>query len=854
MSLPQIAGLDLQESIGSGSVGSVFRATGGAGRGCAVKVLNSMAVNRKGLEFTLQLLQAMPPHRGILQVLSFDLLHSPYHVTCPLVGSENSGRGWKTPTLEALCGKVPAEQAWSLIYEIADSLGYMHRYGIAHGNLTTQNILIESGEDTTTRLSDVGQGWVGGVHHIELRHHYLFLCPDQAANPAGFFQGQGFSWDVYSFGVVAYRLLTGQFPRGAAAWIQELNQQQAAAAKGLTYSINGDAILRAVQEQPQIEWPTPASSHWEERRRKVIETALELEGGTRWLDMRDVTREFETMEADFLLEEARAATDYERERQASRIAKLSAAWKLLTLVLIVCGGYAAFTQLNLNQARRQIGDIQTQNALEVSTRDQKIGDLSGQLTAAHESKKAVDANLQRSQAMVDQMLTQLLQLPTGNNLEVAFSRQQLQEAADYIRAALPALEKDPAMAPERARAYGNLGMIFHKQRNPPEAQQYLEKARTELLKLVAADNDPAHKALHHQWLGRYSLLLAGIASSRGDGNLAMNLLKEATENLDPGLQSAQTSRNARFEAAQAWFSYGVRCRMEGDAAGAAAAMSKVAAAIEMESSESQLLDEEMFLLARADLEKGMAQRDAGKWEDAIRTFIDAVDQMNILVSGSAPKNQEQALILAEAYTELADIIAQHLTPKEASEAYDEAGKVLIELIRLEPQWVEAKYLMARNYGAQAGLSRDEGRPGEALSQKKTAIEQIGEVVGTDPENPRYQFLKAKLKGELAEIMTDMGQAKAAVGIAEDAVKILSEMLSKQQAGHITAERKQWEIQLAVLHGISAQTLEATKQRDAAKAAFQRALDQWKKLSSADAANPSIQQGITWVQNRLDKLK
>lgn len=858
MSLPQIAGLELQESIGTGSVGTVYRATGSGGKPCAVKVLNSMAVNRKGLEFTLQSLQNMPPHRSILPVLGFDLLHSPYYVASPLVGSAVSesatGRGWKTPTLESVCGKLPPEQAWNYIYEIADALGCMHRYGIAHGNLTTLNILIAGDAEAGTRITDVGQGWVGGIHHIELRHHHLFLCPDQASNPAGFFQGYGPSWDVYSFGVVAYRLLTGQYPRGSEAWVAELGKQQAAVSKGLNYSINGETILRAVRAQPTVEWTTLPTSHWEERRRKVIETALEIEAGARWLDMRDVAREFEMMESDFLLEEARAATDYERERQAKRVAKLGNLWKLLAAALIICGTYATLTQLKLNGARGEIRDIQAQNFKEIATRDEKIAGLSAQLASSQEAKTAVDANLQRSQAMVDQMLTQLLQLPTGNNLEVAFSRDQLEEAVDYLKKGLPALERDPAMAPERARAYGNLGMIFLKQRHSVEAQQYLDKARHELHALLAGDRDPAHKALHHQWLGRYSLLLAGIASARGDGDGAMVLLKEATENLDPGLQSANTGRNVRFEAAQAWFSYGVRCRLEGNAAGAAEAMNKVAAALDSQAIGGQLLDEEMFLLARAELEKGLAQRDAGSFEEAIGTLISAVERMSLLVSGSAPKNQDQALILAEAYTELADVIAKHLTPKEAAEAYNEAGKVLIELIRLEPDWVEAKFLMARNYGALAGIARDEGKPGEALAQKKTAIEQIGEVVGADPENPRYQVLKARLKGELAEIMTDMGQAKAAVAIAEDAAATLAEALSKLPSKHIAAERKQWEIQLAVLYGVVAQTLEANKQPLLAKDKFVTARAQWLKLAELDKADQTVQQGLTWVENRLQKLK
>lgn len=858
MSLPQIAGLQLQETIGTGSVGTVFRATNGGGKACAVKVLNSMAVNRKGLEFTLQSLQNMPPHRGILPVLAFDLLHSPYYVAAPLLGNaapeSTGGRGWKTPTLESVCGKLPPEKAWNYIYEIADAMGYMHRYGVAHGNLTTLNLLIGSGEDASTRIADVGQGWVGGIHHIELRHHYLFLCPEQAANPAGFFQGQGPSWDVYSFGVVAFRLLTGQYPRGGEAWVQELSKQQTAAAKGLNYSINGEAILRAVRAQPQVEWPMAPTSHWEERRRKVIETALEIEAGARWMDMRDVAREFEVMESDFLLEEARAATDYEREKQAQKVAKLGNLWKVLAAALILCGTYAVLTQLRLNGAQDEIRKIQAHNFTEITTRDGRIAELSGLLASAQDAKKAVDANLQRSQAMVDQMLTQLLQLPTGNNLEVAFSRQQLEEAVDYLKKGLPALEKEPAMAPERARSYGNLGMIYLKQRRQVDARQFLDKARRELHVLLTKDKDPAHKALHQQWLGRYSLLLAGIASARGDGDAAMGLLKEATENLDPGLQSDTTSRNARFEAAQAWFSYGVRCRLEGNTTGAGEAMTKVASALDSQAIGGQLLDEEMFLLARAELEKGLAQRDAGTLEEAIGTLISAVERMSLLVSGSAPKNQDQALILAEAYTELADVIAKHLTPKEAAEAYNEAGKVLIELIRLEPEWVEAKYLMARNYGALAGLARDEGKPGEALAQKKTAIEQIGEVVGSDPENPRYQVLKAKLKGELAEIMTDMGQAKAAVSIAQDAANTLASVLGKLSSDHIAAERKQWEIQLAILYGIVGQTLEANKQTDQARQQFMQAQARWKKLAEVDKADAMIQQALTWVENRLQKLK
>ena len=68
MSLPDIAGHELQDLIGSGRCGAVYRAIS-AGKPCAVKVFSSMAINRKALAAAVDALQQMPPHRGVLPVL-----------------------------------------------------------------------------------------------------------------------------------------------------------------------------------------------------------------------------------------------------------------------------------------------------------------------------------------------------------------------------------------------------------------------------------------------------------------------------------------------------------------------------------------------------------------------------------------------------------------------------------------------------------------------------------------------------------------------------------------------------------------------------------------------------------------
>ncbi|MFZ4593123.1 MAG: protein kinase domain-containing protein [Verrucomicrobiaceae bacterium] len=858
MSLPETAGHELQDLIGGGSVGAVYRAISTSGKACAVKVFSSMSINRKGLSTTLRALQAMPAHRGVLPVLAFDLDHSPYFASTPLVGmmtKDAQGRKvWQSTTLENLCGRVTPDQAWRYIYELADGVAWMHKHGVAHGNLKTSSVLVTDDPEGATRIADAGQGWVGGIHHIELRDHFMYLCPEQMEQPEGFFGGFGASWDVYAFGVIAYRLLTGQFPRGGQAWTTESALQKQKVAQGLNYAVNSMSLMQAVKAQPRITWPSPAQTPWDERRRQIIERALDFDPLVRWKDVREIAREFEVLEADYLLEESRAQTALEKRRQSRKIASLNTLWMSLAAVLLLLSMYTAATLWRAKKAEGTIESNLAEAKAQTETRDAKIGEQAASLKVIADAKKGSDQNLQRAQTMVDQLITQLVQLPTGNNLEVAFSRQQLSDAAAYVQEGLPTLEKEAALAPERARAYGNLGMIYLKQRKSTEAAQFLDKARVELHALLARDPESPHASLYHQWLGRFSLLLANMRAARGDDETALTLLKEATANLDPGIEANPKDRNVRYEAAQAWFSYGARCRLEGSLEESNNAQTRASTALDEKVIGGSLMPEESFLLARVQLERGLSLRDSGKLDEAAAMLVTSVEQMANLVAGSAPRNQEQALVLAEAYTELADLVGRHFSSKEATDAHYEAIKVLLELIRLEPEWNEAKYLLARNYGQIAGLERDLGNSAEAVRKKQDAIELINEIVAEDVENRNYLYQQAKLRGELAELMGDGGKAKDALGIIKQAVESLQALIDKLPDGKHTSTRKEWEVQLATLHGVQGQILEFTKQRDAARKAFATAEKQWQHLASIDKDDEQVKNGLSWVQNRLQKLR
>lgn len=858
MSLPDIAGHELQDLIGSGTCGAVYRAIS-AGKPCAVKVFSSMAINRKALVSSVQALQDMPPHRGILPIQNFSFERSPYFCAMPLVGvmtkDSHGRRVWQTPTMESACHQgLPADQAWAYIYQLADALAWLHKHGVVHGNLRPCNVLLEDDAESSIRIADVAQGWVGGIHHLELTDHFVHLCPDQAEHAEGVFAGHGASWDVYSFGVLSYRLLTGTLPRGAKAWVEQVALAQKKAASGLAYGIDSHALLSAVRAQPKINWPAPPHSKWDERRRNIIERALDLNPGARWNDLREVVREFEVLESDYLLEEAREQTVQERKKQARRVRRLQLAGMTLLTGLILCGVWAFATLHRAQSAEKIAAEKDASIKAEIESRDSKIGALTGQRDTALRQKQTADANLQHSQKAVDQFLTQLLQTPSSNEMDVQFSNAQLNEALSFCLAGLAAVEGNPALAEERLRAYGNVGQIYFRMRDHGKAVTYLQKARDEAAALLKNGSAGPQASLYQQWFGRYSLLLSDIYHHRGERDASLILLKDATISLQEGLAANPKNRLARNECARAWMEYGRRTQENGDLNEAEKALMRVPNILDEKIIGGELLADEKFLLARAKFAEGLAQRDAGRVQDALTTLIDSVQAMGQLVLGSSPRNQEQALLLAEAYTELAELIGKTVGPKEAREAFNQAVPILLELNRLLPNWSEVKYLLARNYGGLALLERDAGKNTEAVKKKQDAIELLNEILAEEKDNLRYGVLLARSRGEYAELMSDLGRPTNALPIVKQAVETMETLLGKDPKARLTPERRQWEIQLAQMYGILGHTSQALAKKTDAKTAFLNAAQQWEKLAALTPGDEEIQQGLTWAKDRLAKLK
>ena len=199
-----VPGFTLQELLGQGGMGSVYRALDPAGRPVALKLLSCV-------DMTLGRVARFEREAELLA-----RLRDPSVVTVHAWGSTGVMCWLACELVEGRHADVAARQLdlagrVALIERLARAVGAAHAAGIVHRDLKPQNLLVDA--RGAVKVIDFGVATAGDVDRLTRTGQ--FLGTPQYAPPERLFGGQdpdAATGDVWSLGALAYELLGGAPP------------------------------------------------------------------------------------------------------------------------------------------------------------------------------------------------------------------------------------------------------------------------------------------------------------------------------------------------------------------------------------------------------------------------------------------------------------------------------------------------------------------------------------------------------------------------------------------------------------------------------------------------------------------
>jgi tetratricopeptide (TPR) repeat protein len=205
MELKSIAGYTIEQALGEGGMGVVYRAIDPTlDRRLALKVIRRSA------------LSAAAKERFLREARAASRINHPNIVTVYAAGEEDGypylamefieGR-----TLRAIIdeGPIPWEKATEWACDLLDALTRLHQQGIVHRDLKPENIMVTT--QGTVKLMDFGIAHVSQSETLTQEGAAVgtvnYMSPEQAAGKKADARS-----DLFSVGTVLYQMLTGEHP------------------------------------------------------------------------------------------------------------------------------------------------------------------------------------------------------------------------------------------------------------------------------------------------------------------------------------------------------------------------------------------------------------------------------------------------------------------------------------------------------------------------------------------------------------------------------------------------------------------------------------------------------------------
>tara|TARA_R110002096_G_scaffold435701_2_gene662189 strand:+ start:7837 stop:10407 length:2571 start_codon:yes stop_codon:yes gene_type:complete len=856
MNLPHIPGYEFEELIGEGGCGAVYRCRHQEGDYRAVKILNGLAINAGLLSHSLTTTAGLD-HPGLVPIYTYNLSQAPYFYTTHYFGVD--GRG-APATMEALMGKLRPDKAWRLIEQLIDALAFLHKNDLVHTSVKPSNIFIEQDDEGIgfrLKLSDFGQGLVGGLHYYEMGRSGFYASPEQLAN-GDFSHGKGKRWDVYSFGVVAFQLLTGQLPRLGDRYRKYLSDQRKRNRNNpnsVFQQENPAEVVEDLQKEPVVTWPTKPKNEYEARLRDVVDRCLDLEPTNRPVDLREVARTFENIRHEADLQSVKDQHKAQIRGKTIKIRTLlgTTGIFLLSSMLLLVGaiiGFAKFgveaTKVLQEDARRRAelakqksayeGIIANEKSMRIEAEETKVTEVS----AAEAKMRDARGMLTFSHANADRFFDMIL-LAKDVDFEdfQPVRRERMKEALVYFEDFRRKYANDPGFKSEVARAHQFVGEIKKSQGRLSEAIQDLVLARNAFDALEVSTSEKA------RLIGETALIERSIAEMellRGNADGAEVALDRSSERFRKQIShSGGENERASFELVQNRLISTEIKREREDFGGALRELGIIADSLVDLRAKNPNSDDYKYLLGKAFCDIGYLLRKDKKKPDAARQMYQNAKEFFAQLVVSNDQIEDYQYYLAVCLNQEGEITQDKSKVLGALE-------LLNRIVSLNPNDHRYRFELAYNYGRLAEMQRDEGQPEEAFKLNKMAIAEFEKLVAKEPGIRRYNFNLARQQAELAQVLTDREAFKEAAAIFDESVATISGLLEKEP----TNER--YLTVIAKSLGNAGYVWEKLGDKKKAKSLYALAKDAWGKVLKLQPKDLEASSGQEWTMSQLKRIK
>ncbi|HEY8227250.1 MAG TPA: protein kinase [Pyrinomonadaceae bacterium] len=261
-----VPGYETVKLIGRGGMGTVMLGRAQkTGRAVAIKtLLPEFAVSDKAMKRFMREIDvaAALKHRNIVEFIDRGTHKGVVYLVTEFVEGCDASR-----LAESYGGRLPYQDAVSIIAQALDALSYAHSQGYIHRDFKDQNILVSGhSPNLVAKLTDFGlaksfthSGMSGVTMAGEMAGTLAYMPPEQLRN----FRDVRPQSDIYAVGMTAYSLLSGTIA---------LNIPSKS-------SIND--TIRAIFEQPTVPLKERAS-HVPEQVCLIIDRALSKDPKQRW--------------------------------------------------------------------------------------------------------------------------------------------------------------------------------------------------------------------------------------------------------------------------------------------------------------------------------------------------------------------------------------------------------------------------------------------------------------------------------------------------------------------------------------------------------------------------------------------